>query len=70
MTWHQGTRPAEESSGSVLVEDLQKSKRKEDDNATKIVDYVHCPFAEEMKERQGDTVFYRRSHLYAILSLF
>jgi len=50
--------------------DLKKSKRKENSNTTKIVEYVHCPFTEEMKEGQEGTVFYRRFHYHSILSLF
>ncbi|HXW68666.1 MAG TPA: hypothetical protein VEJ88_03580, partial [Dissulfurispiraceae bacterium] len=31
-------------------EDLQKGKRKEDYNATKIADYLYSPFTEEIKK--------------------
>jgi hypothetical protein len=50
------------------VKDLQKGKRKKDGCGAKVVYDVHCPFAEEMKERKQGTIFYRRFHLFAILS--
>ena len=52
------------------VKDLKKGKHKENSCGAEVVYDVHCLFAEEMKEAPEGTIFYRRFHLHAILSLF